>query len=415
MGKDLRGKDLGKGLSQRKDGRFSARYTSKTGKRVEKYFDTLPQARNWLEKAIREDANAALVPFEMVAGSIVTKDASIIEFKNMTVDQWFNFWLENIINNRSYNTKRNYKERYKQNIQPVIGNMKVRNVLPMHCQMVLNNMENDSRYVNSTIMQTYITMGTMFKAALKNRVISTHPFDGLNIRIPIKKKSDIRFLTTEEEAKFFEQAKRSMNYDQYVLLADTGLRASEMIGLCWDSVDFDKGTINVNKILEYRYSRGTWEAGSPKTIAGYREIPLTERAYKILRKRYEEKSTRYEAEELDQVLSFPDRLTKQTRYLDMKELVFVNRRTGMPNKNTSYNTHLYKLCDEAGIRHFCVHVLRHTFATRCIERGVSPKALQKLLGHDNIATTMDTYVGVSDASKFEAVRKFEGKLSDIGA
>ena len=66
----------------------------------------------------------------------------------MTVDQWFNFWLENIINNRSYNTKRNYKERYKRNIQPIIGSMKVRNVLPMHCQMVLNNMENDSRYVN---------------------------------------------------------------------------------------------------------------------------------------------------------------------------------------------------------------------------------------------------------------------------
>ena len=89
-------------------------------------------------------------------------------------------------------------------------------------------------------------------------------------------------------------------------------------------------------------------------------------------------------------------------------VIFCASTIWMPNKNTSYNTHLYKLCDEAGIRHFCVHVLRHTFATRCIERGVNPKALQKLLGHDNIATTMDTYVGVSDASKIEAVRKFEG-------
>ncbi len=416
IGKDLRGKNLGDGITQRKDGRYEARFISITGKRIGKYFDSPREAANWLEKAKYEDKNLkVLASFDMAAEGIVTNDDEIIHLQDMTVDQWFEFWMEHIINNRSYNTKRNYKERYKQNIQPVIGNIKVKNVLPMHCLTVLTNMENDSRYVSSTIMQTYITMGTMFKAAVRNRVISVHPFDGMNIHIPQKNKADIRFLTVEEEAKFFEQAKRSMNYDQYALIADTGLRASEMIGLCWDSVDFDKGTINVNKILEYRYERGCWQASSPKTVESYREIPLTERAYKILRKRYEEKSTRYEAEELNQVLSFPDRITKETRYLDMKDLVFVNRRTGMPNKNTSYNTHLYKLCDEAGIKHFCLHAVRHTFATRCIERGVNPKALQKLLGHKSLTTTMDIYVGVSDETKREAVKLFEQKASDENA
>ena len=376
MGKDLRGRELGKGISQRKDGTFSSRFVSKTGKRIEKYFSTLPQARNWYDKAKREDENANIAPFDMAAERIVTKDADVVAFNDMTVNQWFEFWIEHIVGNRAYNTKRNYRERFERNISPVIGEMKVRNVLPMHCLTVLTNMEKDDRYVNSTIKQTYITMGTLFKAALRNRVIAVHPFDGMNYTITVKNKADIRFLTVEEEAKFFEQAKRSMNYDQYALIADTGLRASELIGLCWDSVNFEKGTISVNKNLEYRYSRGDWQASSPKTAASYREIPLTERAYKILRRRYEEKATRYEADELDQILSFQDRITKETRYLDMKDLVFVNRRTGMPNKNTSYNTHLYKLCDEAGIRHFCMHVLRHTFATRCIERGVHPKALQ---------------------------------------
>ena len=51
MGKDLRGRECGTGLSQRKDKQYSARFVTKSGKRVEKYFDTLPEARNWLADA----------------------------------------------------------------------------------------------------------------------------------------------------------------------------------------------------------------------------------------------------------------------------------------------------------------------------------------------------------------------------
>ena len=91
----------------------------------------------------------------------------------------------------------------------------------------------------------------------------------------------------------------------------------------------------------------------------------------------------------------------------MRDLVFINFRTGETNKNSSYDTHLYKLCDEAGIKQFCMHALRHTYATRAIERGVQPKVLRQLLGHASIKTTMDRYVHVTDDSMLKAVHQFE--------
>ena len=75
-------------------------------------------------------------------------------------------------------------------------------------------------------------------------------------------------------------------------------------------------------------------------------------------------------------------------------------------KNSSYDTHLYKLCDEAGIKRFCMHALRHTYATRAIEAGIQPKVLQQLLGHASIKTTMDRYVHVTNESLVNAVVQF---------
>ena len=91
----------------------------------------------------------------------------------------------------------------------------------------------------------------------------------------------------------------------------------------------------------------------------------------------------------------------------MNDLVFINNRAGMPAKNSSYDTHLYKLCEEAEIKHISMHILRHIFATRAIERGVQPKVLQKLLGYSGIQMTMDRYVHVSGESMVDAIRCFE--------
>lgn len=389
MGKNLKGRECGRGICQRKDGLYSARYSDQYGKRQEKYFSTLPEARNWLKQA--KEAH-------------LTQDSQFSP-SEMTVDAWHEFWIQNIIGDLAPNTLRNYRERYIHNIQPVIGNMRLVDVKPMYCKMVLNQME--ATYAGSTIRQAYIAMGTMFKSALENGLISKHPMDGVRFNKPIRAVDDIHFLTVEEQAKFLEIAKRSHNYHQYALILETGLRTGELIGLTWDAINWEQRTLTVNKTLEFRHKQHEWRAGPPKTKQSYRTVPLTNRAFEILKAAREKWETGKKSDTLSKVLTYTDMRTGQKNSMTMADLVFINYRTGEPAKNSSYDTHLYKLCDEAGIKRFCMHALRHTYATRAIESGMQPKVLQKLLGHASIKTTMDRYVHVTDESMKKAVQQFE--------
>lgn len=388
MGKNLKGKECGGGICQRKGGLFYARFVNKRGKRQGKYFSVLSEAKNWIEDAKYADRHSDLfVPSDLI------------------MDKWFQYWLNHIVGDLAHNTRRNYLERYTHNIQPVIGNMLLSDIKPMHCKMVLNEM--GDKYTGSTICQTYIAMGTMLKSALINDLIARHPMNGVRYTKAIRAVDDVKYLTTAEQQMFLAAAQKSHSYLQYALILETGLRAGELIGLTWDAIDWEKRTLSVHKTLEYWHKQGCWRAGPPKTGQSYRTIPLTNRAYEILEQASLMQRSRNESEILSSTLEYIDRRTGEKENFIMRNLVFIHYRTGAPIKNSAYDTDLYKLCDDASVKRFSMHSLRHTYATRAIESGMQPKVLQKLLGHASIKTTMDRYVHITDDSLLNGVRQFE--------
>ena len=377
MGKDLKGKELGVGICQRKDGLYTARFVSKrTGKSVQKYFPKLQECRKWYADAKFEDEHGGI-------------NAS----GDMTVTAWFDYWIENIKGDSIRpNTIRNYKERFEHNIKKCIGNMILLEVKPMHCQNVLNQMKDD--YKSSTIYQTRITLYCMFSDAVENDVICKNPVTkGIKHNIG-KEPKKIRALTIDEQKKFLEVAEKSSNYNQFAFILQTGLRTGELIGLKWSDIDWEKRVIHIQRSMESRYSVGEWRIGEPKSKSGYRDVPLTEEAIAIL-KRQKEK-------------------LREIKVINMQfnEFVFLCRK-GEPTKNSAYDTSIFKLCDKAGIRRFSMHVLRHTMATRCIEGGMRPKTLQVILGHANVGITMNLYVDVTEDEKFKEVEKIESALKIV--
>lgn len=374
MGKDIKGKELGVGISQRReDGLYVGRYTNKCGKRIQKLFSKLQECRQWLADSKYQDEHGNIdIPGEML------------------VDAWFDYWISIKKRIAKPNTIRNYTERYNRNIKPVIGNKTLCSVNPIHCQKIMTNMA-DEGYRTSTIYQTRIALYNMLDYAYQNNVIIKNPCNRMvssNIGKPSEKKEA---LTLQNQRLFLKTIRRNTYEYQYRFLLQTGLRTGEMIGLKWSDIDFEKRTLTVNRSMEYRYSVGEWRIGEPKSKSGYRTVPLTQEAIELLKKQKKKNN------------SF------QNILIEWVDFVFLCKK-GTPVKNSTYDTMLFKLCDKAKIPRFSMHVLRHTFATRCIEAGMKPKTLQTILGHSNIGITMNLYVHSTEDEKLKEIDRIENDL-----
>lgn len=362
MGKDLKGKELGVGINQQKNGLYSARFVDKYGKRRQKRFKKLQECRQWIADA-----------------SYIDEHSNLAQANDMMVNAWFEYFIEIKKKTVRPNTVRNYTERYEANIKPVIGKMLLTDVKPLHCQKIFLDMAEDG-YRTSTLYQTRIALYTMFEFAKENDVLQYNPCKK-SVKSDMGKPSDKKeALTIEVQKKFLEGAMGKSYENQFRFLLQTGLRTGELVGLKWEHVDFNNRVLSIEQSMEYRYKVGEWRIGEPKSKSGYRKIPLTEEAVRIL-KAQEEKNKKIEA--------IPEKWS---------EYIFLSRK-GEPVKNSTYDTALFKICDKVGIKRFSMHVLRHTFATRCIEAGMKPKTLQKILGHSSIQITMNLYVHVTEEEK----------------
>lgn len=385
MGKDLKGKELGVGLNQRKDGRYQARFTRFNGQRSEKNFVKVTEARSWLNEQRYLD--------------------SITATGDMTVDEWYNYWIENFKDGIvKDNTTKNYKQRYEYNIKNEIGLIKLQDIRQLHCQKILNNMFDSGRYSNGTMELTQITLHALFKGAVENDYLQKNPAENLKLKRRDNDNEERRVLTRQEQKIFKEYAKNTLYNNAYCLVLETGLRAGEVGGLQWNDIDFENGVINVQRTILQDAQKGGFYFGTPKTKKSKRKIPLTNEAVSILNNQ--------------KMLQCKLRMKSKNWNSYWDGLVFTTV-NGNPVGASTFRSMMIRIVKNINFdrqynaqnslyeefQHCYMHSLRHTFATRCIENGVQPKTLQKILGHSTLSTTMDLYVHVTDEQIFSEMNK----------
>lgn len=395
MGKDLNGKELGRGLSQRPDGRYMAR-SQVAGKTILLYGWKLRDLKRQLAEAVDEAKRCSILPeFEGI---------------NITLNEWFEEWYEKykaptLKNGGSLSYKRKFVNYYGVRI----GSKNLKDIRQLHVQTAIADMLEVGRSPKS-IRDATSVLQNCIEAAMANGLMSVNPAVG--VVIPKCAKVERRVLTVEEQELFIEHLERTKSWyeEMYKLMLLTGMRIGEVGGLQWADIDFTNKFIYIKRSLSYQYEDGkkTMFLTSPKTENSVRKIPFFGETKNILLNQFEKQKNRR---------SVMGKKWKQPKQLG--DLVFttslgspIGRYTienDMRNITKQINEVLRIESTYSGevpktFERVHPHALRHTFATRCFEKGMTPRTVQEIMGHSNYNTTVSYTHVLDDMKQKEAER-----------
>ena len=248
-------------------------------------------------------------------------------------------------------------------------------------------------YSNSVISKVYSALSKAYNLAINKQLMSYNLMDSPFIKRPISDKQDKRIdaFTLEEEKTFLtalSELKLNKNAIDYRPLfyieLFAGLRMGEICALTPKDIDFINGVIHVRNTvtrgIDYEIKLGN----TTKTNKGVRDVPINSCLVPVLKKA----------------------LSEYRKNDD--NLLFYNFKSNRPISTQQANSAFSRICKKANINvSGGQHLLRHTFATRAIESGVSANVLKNWMGHSDISITLNTYCNVFDKMNNKAMDMFE--------
>ena len=285
-----------------------------------------------------------------------------------------------------------YKGQYKNHIEPVLGNLKIKEITTPKLTQIMQSYKLNP----ATIRKVYIIVQSIFRRGIEQGFIRENPCH--NVILPKDRNKKKKNFLDENEINRFMELLNTKVWDEdfkriIKVLLYTGMRSGECLGLAWEDIDFDEMTITINHNLTD--IGGKHKLGSPKTESSRRVIGMSDVLASIFR---EQKA-------------YIDRISAALgKNFAHPEMVFTSALGNYRDRNSVYHS-LKRFTKGTECENLTLHQLRHCNATLLLNSGVDLKVVSEHLGHRDINITADIYADVLKSTKVKVADLITLKLS----
>jgi integrase len=249
--------------------------------------------------------------------------------------------------------------------------VRLRSLTPEQIQFALGKLL-DAGLARRTVRQVHMVLRRALKQAVLWRMLPSNPSDA--VKPPRPDRKELRTLNEEEVRLLISTTSGTRQHALWVLLATTGCRLGEALGLRWSDVDFEGSIVTICRALQAQRGVGLTFV-EPKSARSRRTLPLPAETVSVLAEHRRDRDT--------------DRQQAGDQWQET-DLVFTTP-IGGPRNPRNLTAPFHIALRRAGLPRVRIHDLRHSAATHLLTKGVHPKVVQDLLGHSTIAITLDTY------------------------
>ena len=382
MGKRASGEGT---IRQRKDGRWEARYSCgydpKTGKPIRKSVYGLTQ------KEVREKLTSTIKSID---------DNTYIAPSAITVESWLDTWLKEYVKSSvKLLTFTSYDTISRVHIKPTLGRIKLQALKAPQIQALYNSLLAEGKSPK-TIKNIHGVLHKALDKAVKIGYIQTNPASVCDI--PRIEKKEIKPLNTDDISRFIKRLQTEEYKNLYLTTLFTGMREGEVLGLTWDCVDFERGTIIINKQLQKEKTSGAKYYIAETKTSKIRVLTPAPYVMSLLKE--------------EQTKQKQNRLRLGYLWDNPLNLVFTTEIGRYIAFSTVYKR-FKRIVAELGVPEARFHDLRHTYATLALQEGDDIKTVQTALGHSTVSTTLDIYSHTTETMKEKSSQRMNNFISKV--